>query len=132
MNKIEFEILAKAAPKERPRAFVSKGQTQFYTPEKTKDFEKLVGWSANRAMLTHKQPIITSAVTLKIIFQFKKPKNLKDMSIAHIKRPDLSNLIKSVEDGMNKIVYQDDSQINEINATKKYGESDKIIIAIYF
>jgi Holliday junction resolvase RusA-like endonuclease len=38
-----------------------------------------------------------------------------------IKKPDASNILKSVEDGMNGIVYTDDSQIINLHVTKVYS-----------
>ena len=38
----------------------------------------------------------------------------------HVCRPDVDNLLKSVLDGLNGIVYNDDSQIVRIEADKAY------------
>jgi len=62
-------------------------------------------------------------LTLKVKFFLKRPKNKmrkKDSvdAIACCKRPDLDNLIKAIQDGMNGIVYNDDSQIHKYEAEK--------------
>ena len=43
----------------------------------------------------------------------------------HHYRPDLSNLIKLVEDVATGIIYRDDSLISSITAHKKYGDSPR-------
>lgn len=44
-------------------------------------------------------------------------------STPHIKKPDLSNLIKFVEDCMEGIIFENDKQIVEIQAKKCYREN---------
>ncbi len=46
------------------------------------------------------------------------------------KKPDLSKIIRAVEDGMNKIVYLDDQQICSIRAVKQYSEKEGVKITI--
>lgn len=48
----------------------------------------------------------------------------------HIKKPDLDNVVKSVIDGMDKIVFDNDSQIMSIHATKVYGEIAKVEVLV--
>ena len=48
----------------------------------------------------------------------------------HTKRPDLDNVIKAVIDGMDKIVFDNDSQITSIYATKVYGTVAKVEILV--
>jgi Holliday junction resolvase RusA-like endonuclease len=42
----------------------------------------------------------------------------------------LDNVIKSVIDGMDKIVFLNDSQITSIHATKVYGEVAKVEVVV--
>jgi len=42
----------------------------------------------------------------------------------------LDNVIKSVIDGMDKIVFFNDSQITSIHATKVYGEVAKVEVMV--
>jgi Holliday junction resolvase RusA-like endonuclease len=74
---------------------------------------------------------ITAPVMLYVKFYFERPKShfrtgkfagqLKpDAPQKHTTRPDLSNLVKFVEDAMNKFFFKDDSQIFFIQADKYY------------
>jgi Holliday junction resolvase RusA-like endonuclease len=48
----------------------------------------------------------------------------------HTKRPDLDNVVKAVIDGMDKIVFDNDSQITSIYAKKVYGTVAKVEILV--
>lgn len=48
----------------------------------------------------------------------------------HVKKPDLSNLIKFTEDTFNGIVWDDDSLISEIEARKFYSERPRTVFKI--
>lgn len=57
-----------------------------------------------------------------------KKKKLQLLETPHNKKPDLSNLIKFVEDTFNGQIYKDDSQIVNIYASKLYSEEPKTIV----
>jgi Holliday junction resolvase RusA-like endonuclease len=46
------------------------------------------------------------------------------------KKPDLDNIAKAVCDALNKIAYEDDSQITFMMLSKEYSEEDKIEVEI--
>jgi Holliday junction resolvase RusA-like endonuclease len=46
------------------------------------------------------------------------------------KRPDLSNIVKGVEDGMNGVVLRDDSLIVWLLAHKGYGERPGVSVLV--
>lgn len=50
----------------------------------------------------------------------------------HIKKPDLSNLIKMIEDRAIGILYKDDNLISEINAKKVYSSNVGIDLMIEY
>jgi Holliday junction resolvase RusA-like endonuclease len=45
-------------------------------------------------------------------------------------RPDLDNLLKAISDGMNGVVFRDDSQVVEVTARKIYGADPQARVVI--
>jgi len=106
-NSVEFTVMGPPVPKARHRTYKGKA----YTPKKTLGYEKLVAQHALRARtFAHLRPF-DGPVGLKVVVSF-----------ADKRRRDLSNVLKSLEDGMNKIIYDDDSQICEIHAYVQHGQ----------
>lgn len=103
INNFSFIVPGAPVGKERPR----KGKHGFYTPKRTQDYESLIAWHASAALLNKKindpsQPWLMDqvySVEIKI-----SRENVK-------KKPDIDNVLKSILDGMNKIVYHDDKQV---------------------
>jgi len=48
----------------------------------------------------------------------------------HTKKPDLDNVAKAVIDGMNGIIFKDDSQITSLHVTKVYAEVGKVEVLV--
>lgn len=87
----------------------------------------------------NKQLLKAGALSIDYTFIFRRPKALQAKKysaerILHIKRPDLDNLIKAVNDLLqNTGLIKDDSQICSITASKHYAgknESSSITIKI--
>lgn len=119
---IHLTIDLKAVPKARPR--FNRVSRQIYTPAKTSAFESHVSFAASCVC---KRPL-EGAVEVEINFNFLKAKSSK--LIAHTKRPDIDNLIKSVLDGLNGVAFIDDAQIIKLIASKNFGDKDFIEITI--
>lgn len=71
------------------------------------------------------------AVKIKIEFVMKRPKTVTRKNMTT--KPDLSNLIKNVEDALfcsDSYLLVDDAKIIGIEATKAYGDSDYINLFI--
>ena len=116
-HKIKIVIPSKPIAKARPQ----KGKYGFYTPKTTANYENLVKTIA----IQHFQNPIDKPIYLLIKFKIPRPKRLiwkkKPMPEQPCDtRPDLSNLIKSIEDGLNGIAYKDDRQIYKLYAEKVY------------
>ena len=72
------------------------------------------------------QPLFQGPIHLDIIFFMEPPQSRRRHTLEHqlhIFRPDLSNLIKFVEDVASGILYADDCIIASISARKCYSES---------
>ena len=124
---VTFKVDANPVGKQRAR-YVKRGNfVQAYTPEKTRTYETLIRDAAIEAMGTS-EPLETP-VTLYLYIRVPIPKSHSKKKVEAclngldqpIKKPDASNILKSVEDGMNGIVYKDDSQIINLHVTKVYS-----------
>ncbi len=79
----------------------------------------------------NKQPLLTGALHLEIEFLMKMPdswshaKKERMIGQPHIYKPDLSNLIKWIEDCCSLVIYKDDCLIHSISAIKIYDWSPR-------
>lgn len=101
-------------PKGRPR-MTKTGHA--YTPQTTRDFEKAVAiWA--KANFKGK----LSAKPLKAVMNFYIKRAKTNKTKQHTQRPDIDNYMKAVLDGMQGVVFEDDSQVFEIFATKTWAD----------
>ena len=126
---IDLFIPGRPVAKGRPRFNRKTGAV--ITPKTTRDFEKWIAMNA-RVNLGEFEPL-GGPVHLRVEFLFPRPKKPAKGHVLHGNpgrawlawRPDLSNIIKAVEDGLNGIAYSDDSQIVSITALKLYAAENE-------
>lgn len=93
---IRFSVTARPVPKARPR--VVDGHA--YTPAKTLAFEAAIGYAAGAAMRRSNWPTAYAGrVMVDVVVTGARANS------------DIDNLLKSILDGMNGIVYADDHQV---------------------
>jgi len=107
----------------RARATVRGRHASVYTPSKTREKQKTIG-KLLRAMHVG-QPLnvplkVTFVFYMPILKSWSKKKTRRMIGAPHVKKPDLSNLVKLVEDAGNGIVWEDDNLIYH------YGDSRKV------
>ena len=133
---VTFKVDGVPVPKGRAR-YVKRGNfVQTYTPEKTRTYEILIKDAARQAM-GGSEPLETP-VSLYLYIRVPIPASatkkrlqaIADGSEKPIKKPDASNILKSVEDGMNGVVYHDDSQLINIHVTKVYSSLPGVDICV--
>ena len=131
---IEFFIPGLPIAKARPKFAVIKGVARAYTPAKTKTYENMVAIYGRKAIAEplNGPLVIELTFTLPIAASTSKKRAAELLNSPHIQKPDLTNLVKSVEDGLNGIAYIDDAQIWKINATKTYAETIGVMVKITF
>jgi Holliday junction resolvase RusA-like endonuclease len=128
---MKIEIEGPPQPAMRPK--VNKGK--FYDPQC--DEKKAFGWHV-KSKLPRFFTAISNPVILELEFHMSIPTSLskkKKSRLAltfHQKKPDLSNLIKFVEDALNGIVWKDDNAIAKVKAKKIYSENPKTILNVHF
>lgn len=130
---VTIVIPGKPVPKQRPRFNTRTRRT--YTPVKTKLYEHLVGMKANREMAGREK--LTGPLHLELLAQYTIPKSWPSAKrhaalLGEIapSRADVDNIVKSVADACNNIVYRDDAQIVSITARKAYGMQEFVIATI--
>lgn len=128
---IRFTLSGEAVPKDRPRHRIvsppgRKAFVHVYTPKATEDYEKRIAararkvWGAPPSM----RPIELQ-VTIYVEIPAAWPKWKREAAgrgeVCPTSVPDVDNVVKSVADAMNGIVYRDDSQIVTIDAVKMHA-----------
>ena len=133
---VTFKVDADPVGKQRARYAKRGNHVMTYTPDKTRNYETLIKEAAIEAMGSS-EPLETP-VTLYLYIRAPIPKSLPKKRIEAclnglekpIKKPDASNVLKSVEDAMNGVVYKDDSQIVNIHVSKVYSTVPGVDICI--
>ncbi len=130
---ISVELFGVPVAQARPR-FARKGKfvSCYDIQSKLKDGYK---WQI-RSQFREKP--LTTPLGLDIIFFMPIPKSASSIKkrqmengiIAHTKKPDIDNLQKFVLDCLNKLAFEDDSQIIEIRAKKIYSSKPGTMIRL--
>lgn len=133
--KKQFTVYGRAVPKARPRVTKS-GHT--YTPKTTKEYEARVQEAYRKRYGMDMFPDKTPLAML-VEFSYTPPKSWSKVKrekairreVFPTSRPDVDNLLKSIEDALNGVAYRDDSQIVALTSRKVYGKEDKAKIMIW-
>ena len=105
--RLEFEFPGEPVAKQRPR--VTRGGAsgpRTYTPNKTLIAERQVAWT-----FRHFYPsvLVDDDHDFKVTLEFY---------IGSKRRIDIDNLVKTILDGLNGVVWKDDSQVTDLRAQK--------------
>lgn len=115
-------IDGKIRGKQRPRVFNGHG----VTPKQTVEYENWVKMCYKQQNGKHLEGNIRATITA----YYKIPKSYTKKRVQAIKegleypqkKPDADNIAKIILDSLNKIAYEDDSQIIELTVLKRYTE----------
>lgn len=134
---IRFTVPGQPIAKGRPRMAVRGGHARAYTPAKTVAYEGLIALAGQQAM--DGAAPLSGAVSLDVVAWFaipaSWPKKRKAAALAgtdnrHTSKPDGDNVLKAIGDGLNGVVWQDDSQIAEARVSKRYGETPCVAVTV--
>lgn len=124
MINIWYPVKPKSAPRPRVTKFGTYNNSDY------------TSWKNGLKLLAKtkiKKPLETD-IFLKIDFFFEIPKSWskskKESAKWHNLKPDIDNLIKSVMDSFNGVVYKDDGQVVLIQARKQYANFTGVKIEI--
>lgn len=134
---IHFVIPGAPQPKGRPKFSRFNGFFRAYTPQKTHDAEAFVAGCFKK--VCKPLPVKDCShlfINIKFYMPIPKGTSKKKMAelegTAHIKRPDIDNLIKLVCDGLNGTAYPDDNLIVGISAIKFYSIEPRTDVEIKY
>lgn len=133
---VTFMVEGTPVPKGRPR-FARRGKfVSTYSPKTTVDYETKVSESAKLAMGAS-EPLETPVgayiyITLPVPASYSKKRTEACLSGQEkpTKKSDIDNYCKAIFDGMNGIVFLDDSLVVSLHATKVYGTIGMVEVMI--
>ena len=128
MQKLKFEVPGSPIGQGRPKFSTINGHAKAYDPEKSRNYKAYVKLLATQAMREQGFTMIEGPCCLDILAFFEVPKSkskkFKERALMGIerptKKPDLSNIVKGIEDALNGLVYRDDSSLVYLSCTKYY------------
>jgi crossover junction endodeoxyribonuclease RusA len=97
---LQMTVPGRPVPKARPRMGAN---GHVYTPAETKAAEGAIGWAA-RSILRGRRPASGPLLVTAVFY------------VADRRRRDVDNLLKTVMDGLNRIAWDDDSQVVQVSA----------------
>lgn len=127
MFQMMFTIPGEPRGKGRPRFARMGNFVKTYTDAKTASYEDQIRFYALKAMGSTepiKQPVgvyIHIRVGVPRSYSKKRTEDCLSGLERPTKKPDWDNVAKSVCDGMNKIVFDDDTQVVDAHVTKVYN-----------
>ena len=133
MNK--FTIPIEAQSKQRARTFIRNGKSCTFTPKKTVNFENFVKMYVNSQPHKYYDSELLF-MSIKIFLPLPKAKYRKRNPVDEQfckGRRDLDNMVKSIKDALQGVLYKNDNQICEMYLAKYYaaqGEPGRIEIEI--
>lgn len=132
---IRFTISGMPMGKERDR-FLTSGQS--YTPETTRDYEKLVKVTCSEKCALRK-PDYPGQVAVDITAYYPLPAASTKAPTAQIRngtrpieKPDLDNIAKIIMDALNHVAWQDDRQVVCMVLSKKYAEVPCVSVGVHY
>ena len=148
-NVLQFTVLGKPQSQGSMKAFVIKGRPRLTSDNPAmKPWRQQVGWTALRVRQDAGRKIFGTgqgpvkqisddviwagrhvAVALSVDFYFAKPPSAKKR-LLHVVKPDVSKLLRAVEDAMTGIIYADDAQIVQESISKHYGMPERAEIRL--
>lgn len=103
-----------------------------FTPAKTVAYEGLIAFAAQEAM--DGGPLMEGPLSVDVTAVFPIPASWSKKRVAgaawHTGRPDGDNLLKAVGDGLNGIVWKDDSQVSSARIVKRYGATPGLTVEV--
>jgi Holliday junction resolvase RusA-like endonuclease len=122
---LTFSVLGEPVPKARPRFASRYGRVTVRSAPKSEAYHRQVQAAAWLEMRGREK--FSGPVAIEARFVFRPPpswserRKIETLGADHCQKPDLDNLLKSLLDGMNMVVFADDAAVVQITARKQWG-----------
>jgi len=119
---VVIKVLGEPVPQGSTKAFITKSGKPIITHsnKNTKEWRQRIATEAQKER--PKKWDMDQAMLVGIDFLMPRPKSLPKKVKEDVKRPDLDKLIRAVLDALTGIFYNDDSQVVQIFAGKRYAD----------
>lgn len=136
LTTLAFTVPGEPRGKARPRIIRFGGHASLKADDATAAYEATWAALAHKAMAG--RPLMLGPVSVGITARFTPPQSASRIKreamlagqIRPTKRPDLDNMVKCI-DGLNGIVWHDDSQVVQLVASKAYAETPGVDVVVY-
>ena len=134
---VSFFIPGEPVAQGRPRMSSINGHARMYDAPKSAQYKNMVSMIASQKIANHelfdKAVAVILTVHKSIPQSWSKKKQTQALSgeIHPTSKPDLDNYIKAVLDGMNGIVFKDDSLVTNVTAGKIYSPTPGVSVVAY-
>ncbi|QHJ74726.1 hypothetical protein [Lactobacillus phage JNU_P1] len=135
---MRFKFDIEPVEQARPRATRFGKSIRIYDPKKVTVFKRQLGMLARQQMLDRGLEPFDGP--LEVCMEFHRPvqtsiskkERARRLSGVHrpTVKPDLSNYIKALEDGLNGIIWKDDNLIVSLQAEKFYSERPYLVVEV--
>lgn len=129
VSEVQFTVYGIAAPAGSKTAGVTKGGKMFVRDSAKRGAPWRLQVQAEAAWAMDGTGLLDGALELSVIFTVPRPKGhfgargLRPSAPEHpITRPDVTKLLRAIEDACTGIVWRDDAQVVAQHAYKQYGE----------
>lgn len=125
---VSLTVYGHPVPKARARTVRTRsGKTVSFTPKETESWENSI---RNQALKARPGQLLDGPLVLEATFFLLRPKSRPKKDKYPDRKPDLDNLVKSVKDALEGIVYTNDSRIVDEVVRKRYDDPPRVEITI--